>query len=98
MSSLFSCFLFSPWTPLDPPWTQHRVHVIDVGQAVDVHHPHALDMLLRDLATVTAFFDKRKVCGSSFLSWFFLGSLICLHLIVENARSSDFLLTFLFIA
>jgi len=37
------------------------VYVIDLGQAIDVHHPRALELLRRDLANVRTFFARRKV-------------------------------------
>ncbi|XP_064480995.1 serine/threonine-protein kinase RIO3-like [Ornithodoros turicata] len=57
-------------------WHQGQVVVIDVSQAVDRMHPHALEFLLRDCTNVSQFFQKQgltnvlsprdlftKVCG-----------------------------------
>ena len=41
-----------------------RVHVIDLGQAVDTHHPNARELLARDLSTVAAFFTKQRGVAS----------------------------------
>lgn len=38
-----------------------RVHVIDVGQAVDVSHPLALEFLESDATNVTTFFQRKGV-------------------------------------
>lgn len=40
-------------------WHQGRVVLIDVSQAVDRLHPHALEFLLRDCTNVSRFFEKR---------------------------------------
>ena len=37
------------------------VYVIDLGQAIDVHHPRALELLRRDLLNLRTFFARRKV-------------------------------------
>lgn len=40
-------------------WHQGRVVIIDVSQAVDRMHPHALEFLLRDCTNVSRFFQKQ---------------------------------------
>ncbi len=38
-------------------------YMIDFGQAVSVEHPNATDLLHRDVANITAFFNKRYALG-----------------------------------
>ena len=40
-------------------WHDNRVWFIDVSQAVEPIHPHALEFLYRDCINVTEFFKKR---------------------------------------
>ncbi|KAL1420592.1 hypothetical protein MTO96_023989 [Rhipicephalus appendiculatus] len=40
-------------------WHQGRVVIIDVSQAVDRMHPHALEFLLRDCTNVSRFFQRQ---------------------------------------
>ncbi|KAL3183214.1 hypothetical protein MRX96_034266 [Rhipicephalus microplus] len=40
-------------------WHQGRVVIIDVSQAVDRMHPHALEFLLRDCTNVSKFFQRQ---------------------------------------
>lgn len=42
-------------------WHMGQVVVIDVSQAVDRMHPHALEFLLRDCVNVARFFEKQGV-------------------------------------
>ena len=38
-----------------------QIHVIDVGQAVTVHHPNAMDFLRRDCTNVATFFARHGI-------------------------------------
>ena len=38
-----------------------EVFVIDFGQAVDISHPSHMELLHRDLQTITSFFERRGV-------------------------------------
>ncbi|MFB6153799.1 MAG: serine/threonine-protein kinase Rio1 [Halodesulfurarchaeum sp.] len=40
---------------------EDRIHVIDVGQAVTVHHPNSTDFLRRDCRNVANFFSRQGV-------------------------------------
>ena len=54
--------LISSFLLLNPSLPQCAVHMIDLGQAVDVHHPRARDLLARDLGNLQRFFrDRRRV-------------------------------------
>ena len=55
--------LSPPAAPPDPSagYPRSRVHVLDLGQAVDTSHPHAPRFLAADAANVTAFFGRHGV-------------------------------------
>ncbi|KAG1651271.1 Serine/threonine-protein kinase RIO3 [Nymphon striatum] len=42
-------------------WYKNKLWIIDVGQAVEPTHPHALEFLLRDCANICRFFKKKGV-------------------------------------
>jgi RIO kinase 1 len=46
---------------LDNDETALQIVLIDFGQAVDVRHPNAKELLLRDLLRVKEFFDKMGI-------------------------------------
>lgn len=46
-------------------WHDDKIWVIDVGQAVELTHPQALEFLLRDCTNVTSFFQKKGVINVS---------------------------------
>jgi len=53
-------------------WHDNRAWFIDVSQAVEPIHPHALEFLYRDCTNVTEFFKKKGVSGVLTASKLFL--------------------------
>ena len=45
----------------DKNFSKHQAVLIDFGQAVDLRHPEAKSLLLRDLTRITNFFSKQGV-------------------------------------
>ncbi|KAK2167671.1 hypothetical protein LSH36_25g02000 [Paralvinella palmiformis] len=41
----------------------NQVYMIDVSQAVEHDHPHALEFLRKDATNITEFFKKKRVCA-----------------------------------
>ena len=56
-----ACLLFAAPPEPSAGFPRSRVHVIDLGQAVDTSHPNAPRFLAADAANVTAFFARRGV-------------------------------------